>query len=126
MNSFNHSSLGSVGEWLFRHVAGIELDPEAPGYQRFVLRPFVGAGLDFARASYQSPHGEIVSHWRREGDRLNWSVTVPPNTSAQVFIPSEPGSDVDSDGLALAGREGRFARCAAPSGAYDFTSVYRP
>ncbi len=126
MNSFNHYSLGSVGEWLFRHVAGIELDPEAAGYQRFVLRPFIGEGLDFARASYQSPHGEIASHWRREGDRLSWSVTVPPNTSAQVFIPSEPGTEVDSDGLALAGREGRFARCAAPSGAYIFSSVCRP
>jgi hypothetical protein len=34
MNSFNHYSLGSVGEWLFRHVAGIELDPERPGFQR--------------------------------------------------------------------------------------------
>jgi hypothetical protein len=33
MNSFNHYSLGSVGEWLYRHVAGIEFDPDVPGFE---------------------------------------------------------------------------------------------
>jgi len=125
MNSFNHYSLGSVGEWLFRHVAGIELDPDVPGYQRFVLQPFVGAGLGFARATYRTLHGEIASHWKREGERLTWTVTVPPNTSAQVFIPSEPETAVSTDGLVLTGREGRFARCTAAAGTYTFTSTYR-
>ena len=126
MNSFNHYSLGSVGEWLFRHVAGIELDPEVSGYQRFVLQPFIGPGLDFARATYRTMHGEIASHWRRAGETLTWTVTVPPNTTAQVFIPSEPGTDVRTDGLPLLGREGRFARCMAPAGTYTFTSTCRP
>jgi alpha-L-rhamnosidase len=125
MNSFNHYSLGSVGEWLFRHVAGIELDPDVPGYQRFVLRPFIGAGLDFARATYRTMHGEIASHWRRDGERLTWTATVPANTTAQIFIPSEPGTEVGSDGLAVTGREGRFARCTAPAGTYTFTSICR-
>jgi alpha-L-rhamnosidase len=125
MNSFNHYSLGSVGEWLFRHVAGIELDPEEPGYQRFVLQPFVGAGLDFARATYRTMHGEIASAWRRAGDTLTWTVTVPPNTTARVFIPSEPDTDVQTDGLPLTGREGHFARCEAPAGTYTFTSTFR-
>ena len=125
MNSFNHYSLGSVGEWLFRHVAGIELDPEVPGYARFVLRPFIAAGLDHAHATYRSPRGEIASHWRRAGERLVWEVTVPPNTTAQIFIPSEPGTDVESDGLVVDRREGRFARCTAPAGRYRFTSVFR-
>ena len=74
MNSFNHYSLGSVGEWLFRHVAGIELDPEVPGFQRFVLRPFIGRGLDFANASYRTMHGEIrerLETRRRQADLDN-------------------------------------------------------
>jgi alpha-L-rhamnosidase len=135
MNSFNHYSLGSVGEWLFRHVAGIELDPEIPGFSRFILRPFIAPGLDFARATHQTLHGEIKSHWRlerregregREGVRLHWEITVPPNTSAQVFIPADPGAPVGADGLALLGREGGFARCHAPAGAYTFTSAFDP
>lgn len=126
MNSFNHYSLGSVGEWLFRHVAGIELDPEEPGFQRFVLRPFVGAGLDFARASYRSLHGEITSHWQRDGDRLTWTVTIPPNTSARVCIPRDGSTPVGTDGLAVTGSEPGFAVCEAPAGSYRFTSHCAP
>jgi alpha-L-rhamnosidase len=54
-----------------------------------------------------------------------WEVTVPPNTTAQIFIPSEPGTDVESDGLVVDRREGRFAQCTAPAGRYRFTSVFR-
>jgi alpha-L-rhamnosidase len=130
MNSFNHYSLGSVGEWLFRHVAGIELDPEFPGFQKFVLQPFLGEGLDFARASYRTMHGEISSEWRRAGGKLSWTIRVPANTTANVFVPSAPDSAVtegdgpveNSPGLRVAGRDGMFLVCEAVAGSYRFTS----
>jgi alpha-L-rhamnosidase len=133
MNSFNHYSLGSVGEWLFRHVAGIELDPDVSGYSRCVLQPFLGAGLDFAQATYRSLHGEIASHWRRSGDQLDWAVRVPANTTARICVPSEPdaavtegGAPVEkSSGLRVVGREGRFLVCEAGAGTYAFRSTYR-
>ncbi|WP_438482603.1 family 78 glycoside hydrolase catalytic domain [Oleiharenicola lentus] len=125
MNSFNHYSLGSVGEWLFRHVAGIELDPEESGYQKFVLRPFIGRGLDHARATYRTQHGEILSDWKLHGDQLTWTVRVPANCSAHIFIPSESDAPVTTDGLTLKSREGKFARCHAPAGTYTFTSTLR-
>jgi len=125
MNSFNHYSLGSIGEWLFRHVAGIELDAEAAGFQRFVLRPFVGAGLDFARASFAAQHGTIESAWRRDGETLRWDVRVPPNTTATIFIPSEPETPVESAGLRILRRDGQFAIAEAPAGRYRFHSRLR-
>ena len=133
MNSFNHYSLGSVGEWLFRHVAGIELDPEVPGFQRFVLRPFIGQGLDFARASYRTLHGEIVSHWKRAGKKLTWTVRIPANTTARVFVPNESGTRVTesgvpvekAEGLRVIGRDGRFLVCQAGSGTYRFASSWK-
>ena len=39
MNSFNHYSLGSVGEWLYRFVLGIELAPGAAGFDRLESGP---------------------------------------------------------------------------------------
>jgi alpha-L-rhamnosidase len=123
MNSFNHYSLGSVGEWLFRHVAGIELDPDAPGFQRFVLRPFVGAGLKFARATYSTMHGEIESHWRRPRDKFTWAIRVPPNTTARVFLPSAPGTPIDLGGLTPVGAEGDCLICEAPAGRYELKST---
>ncbi len=124
MNSFNHYSLGSVGEWLFRHVAGIELDPVTPGFQRFLLRPFPGAGLDHARATYRTMHGEIESAWSRKDDRFAWSVRIPPNTSARVFIPCDRDVDdtaIDTGGLEIAERDGTFAICEAVAGHYEIS-----
>jgi alpha-L-rhamnosidase len=131
MNSFNHYSLGSVGEWLFRHVAGIELDADAPGFQRFVLRPFVGDGLDFVRASYRTMHGEVVSDWKRVGDKLTWSVRIPTNTSARVFVPCDPQAGATESGapiektecIRVVGREGNFLVCDAQSGNYNLKST---
>ena len=131
MNSFNHYSLGSVGEWLFRHVAGIELDTEVPGFKKFVLRPFIGDGFDFARASYRTMHGEIASEWKRDGKNLTWSVRIPANTTATVFVPSRPDSTVTEGGESaekaaaprVIGREGDFLICEAASGLYIFTST---
>ena len=54
MNSFNHYSLGSVGEWLFRHVAGIELDPDVPGFQRFRAAPVHRSGAQFRPRDYRT------------------------------------------------------------------------
>ena len=49
MNSFNHYSLGSCGQWLFETVAGIGLDPEQPGYRHIIIHPRVGGGLTWAK-----------------------------------------------------------------------------
>ena len=72
MNSFNHYSLGSVGEWLYRFVLGIELAPGASGFDRLVMRPHPGGSVTHARGSFRSVRGEIVSAWEREG----WSVRL--------------------------------------------------
>jgi alpha-L-rhamnosidase len=125
MNSFNHYSLGSIGEWLYRHVAGIELDPDVPGFKRFVLRPFIAAGLTHARAAYRTSHGEIVSEWSREGENFTWTVRVPANTTAQVCLPSEPGTPIENDELMLDDRQGGFVCGVAHAGAYRLRSSVR-
>jgi len=127
MNSFNHYSLGSVGEWLFRHVAGIEFDPETPGFQRFVLQPRPGGDLSFARAAYHTLHGEISSDWKRSGEKLTWAIRIPPNTSARVHVPSEPGTNVKEHRgfTASSSREGRFLVFALDAGCYTFESTWR-
>jgi alpha-L-rhamnosidase len=133
MNSFNHYSLGSIGEWLFRHVAGIELDPEIPGFSRFVLRPFPGGDLTRARASYDSICGEIVSAWSRRGAALTWRIRIPPNTEARVEVPADEGTAVTESGrpilrapgLKVLGREGGRLICQASPGRYVLRSVWR-
>ena len=97
MNSFNHYALGSCGEWLFSRLAGIQLDPEVPGFKRFLLDPLFAREIGWVDASYETPYGTIASRWRIEDGKTVWDFEVPPNSSAQVgssgeFKLFEPGS----------------------------------
>jgi alpha-L-rhamnosidase len=87
MNSFNHYAYGAVGNWLYSVVAGIQADPQNPGYRHFYLRPQPGGGLTRARAELDCPYGKIVSEWRIEQSEFIWRIVIPPNTSATVTLP---------------------------------------
>jgi alpha-L-rhamnosidase len=63
MNSFNHYAYGAIGEWLYRVVGGIEVDPAEPGYKHVLFQPQPGGGLTTARATLDSPYGLVASAW---------------------------------------------------------------
>jgi alpha-L-rhamnosidase len=125
MNSLNHYSLGSVGEWLFRHVAGIELADESPGFQHFTLRPYLADGLTRARATYRTLHGEILSDWKLAGDRFTWTICVPANCTARVYLPPQSGPAPMLDGLTPTGAGDSFY-LSASAGSYTITSTFAP
>ena len=102
MNSFNHYSLGTCGEWLYDTVAGIGWDEDAPGYQKMVMHPRPGGGLTFARATRQTMYGKVVSAWKVDGGRFILDVTVPANTTARVVLPTADAADVTEGGQPLA------------------------
>jgi alpha-L-rhamnosidase len=132
MNSFNHYSLGSCGQWLFEGVAGIEPDPEKPGFEHFFIRPRTAGPLNAAWAIYRSIRGDIRSAWQVEGIHLRLSVTVPGNTSATVVVPSRANTAVIESGRGLQGspgvrsvkREGDSMIIEVGGGTYEFTSTH--
>jgi alpha-L-rhamnosidase len=123
MNSFNHYSLGSVGEWMYASVAGIDLDPAQPGYKHILLHPHPGGGLTYARAAYDSIHGHIVSDWKIENGRLAYHVEVPANTTATVWVPATGETQVMEGGKSAAKAEGiKFLRMEAGCAVYEIGS----
>ncbi len=58
MNSFNHYSLGSCGEWMFDRVAGIGVDPDQPGFKHILIHPCPGGGMTHAEGVFESIHGK--------------------------------------------------------------------
>lgn len=107
MNSFNHYAYGSIGDWLYRVVAGIDLDEAEPAYKRIVIRPQPGDGLEWVNAELDSMYGKIRSAWKKDGDKLTLDVVIPANTTAKIWL---PGSDADvtvsESGTALSEAEG--------------------
>ncbi len=127
MNSFNHYSLGSIGEWLFRHVAGIEADPEHPGFQQFLLKPWPDSRLGFAKASYLSHHGEIRSEWKLSHRQFHWKITIPVNTEASVYLPADASANADLDQRPVptdTPREGDYLLFKLKSGSYTLESTW--
>ena len=89
MNSFNHYSMGSIGEWMFSRVAGIDWDVDDPGYRHIIMHPTPSGGLTYAKASLKSIRGLIQSEWHHLANgTLTLDITVPANTYATVFLPS--------------------------------------
>ncbi|WP_339316658.1 family 78 glycoside hydrolase catalytic domain [Paenibacillus sp. FSL R10-2734] len=95
MNSFNHYSLGSVGEWMFRYMAGLETDREQPGFKHTIIQPHPGGTITSVQAGYDSLYGHHQVDWNiSEDGSFNMSVTVPANTTATIHV---PGQNVTSD-----------------------------
>jgi hypothetical protein len=99
MNSFNHYAIGAVGEWMYRVILGINNDDAKPAYEHFVIRPYPGGGLTFAKGSYNSIRGKIESSWRVEGSGFKLDVTIPANTSATIYVPAKSAESVLEGGV---------------------------
>jgi alpha-L-rhamnosidase len=124
-----HSSYLYVGAWPVEGLAGIRPDPEAPGFQRFIIRPGICGQpqLTRVRAAYDSIHGRIESAWEVKHQRLHVRVTVPPNTQARVFLPvrdpatvRESGKPLKQAGMKSVRVAGEETELEVRAGRYDF------
>jgi alpha-L-rhamnosidase len=86
--SLNHIMFGEVGAWMYKALGGIFPDEQAPGFKNIHFKPVFPEGLDSFKASHHCMYGLIHSKWERKGDRITLSVTIPANTSAEVYLPA--------------------------------------
>ncbi|MES2438298.1 MAG: family 78 glycoside hydrolase catalytic domain [Verrucomicrobiota bacterium] len=134
MNSFNHYSLGSCGEWLYGSVAGIDSDPAKPAFKQIVIKPVIGGRLSEASGELRSIHGLITSAWSASDGNFTLTATIPTNTVATVHIPAKDVADVresgkaaaEADGVEFLRMEGGAAVFAVGSGRYQFATGNTP
>ena len=95
--------LGQINEWFYHDLAGIQADPAVPGFKHILIRPAIVGDLTFVRASYNSVRGMIASQWSRGADNtLVLDITIPPNTSATVDMPTTDIKTVRESGRPVA------------------------
>lgn len=89
MNSYNHYAYGSIGEWLYRVVAGIDTDETESGYKKIRFAPRPGPGLTSVKASLRSMYGIIRSNWTLDehSGKVLVELEIPHNTTATVLLP---------------------------------------
>jgi len=128
-----HDTLISIGAWFTEGIGGIQLDEKAPGFKHFFIKPAVVGDLKYARASYQSIQGTIISDWRMENGSLHLDVTVPVGARATVLIPTSAPAAVTEGGRPVAaspanayphflGVDNGRAAVVVESGRYSFVS----
>jgi alpha-L-rhamnosidase len=129
MNSFNHYAYGAVGEWMYRIMAGIEIDPAAPGYKHILIQPQPGGGFASVKASHETMYGTVSSGWKLQDGRFELDVEVPANTRATVRLPKAELSKVtegskplsQGDGILRSRQDGEAVVAEIGSGQYRFT-----
>jgi alpha-L-rhamnosidase len=85
-NSFNHPMQSGFAASFHESLGGIRPDADYSGFKHFFLKPCFIPDLEWVKVSHRSPHGLIESSWKRENGTINWSVTVPENTTADVQL----------------------------------------
>jgi len=87
--SKSHPFRGGFDAWFYNGIAGINPDPEKPGFKHIIFQPQLIRSLEHVSAVYHSVHGAIASRWNTTPDEFKWSLSVPVNTSATVYLPTD-------------------------------------
>lgn len=95
--SNNHLMLGHVMEWFYSGLAGIEQESNSIGFQTLRIRPQPVGDITSASGSFHSPYGWVKTSWRKEGSTFTLSVTIPPNSQANVYLPVSKDSKIYED-----------------------------
>lgn len=121
MNSFNHYSYGSIGDWLYRSAVGIK--EGAPGYKKIIIRPHPGGDFTQMEASTMTPYGKVAACWTAENNTLKTlEVEIPVNTTAEIYVPTSSVEKVEcSSDLKHEGYNDGYVIYRTGSGKYRFT-----
>ncbi|HVS94509.1 MAG TPA: glycoside hydrolase family 78 protein [Mucilaginibacter sp.] len=131
MNSRNHVMLlGDLIAWFYQDLAGIKA--ATPGFKTIVMKPVIIKGLDSVKASYDTPYGLIKSRWEKTASQFEWTLTVPPNATATVYLPSKTLKNIkdgnksltESNGIKYIGTDKDETKILTGSGDYDFRINY--
>ena len=90
--SHNHPMFGSVNEWFYRALLGI--NTETPGFETVRISPKTVKGLTWAKGSYRSVKGRISVDWKKNENQLLLNVTIPTGMKAHIYVPHAKGQTI--------------------------------
>jgi alpha-L-rhamnosidase len=133
-DSRNHIMFGDVSSWFIEYLAGIRPDDMSPGYKNIIIHPLPLGDLTYAKATRKTIHGIVISDWTRDGNRFTLRLTIPANTGATVWLPTNDVAGIKESGKPVTQAEGvQFIRKGdgavvyqMGSGKYEFSSDLMP
>lgn len=99
MNSLNHYAYGSIVEWMYRYIAGLNAVEDKPGFRHIKLTPMPDYRLKYAKAYFNAAVGTYKSEWEiTEEGNLNFRFVIPFNASATLVLPDAKLENVKVNG----------------------------
>jgi len=90
MNSLNHYAYGSIVEWIYRAVAGLNPVESSPGFKKAVIKPLPDYRITKTDMVYDSAAGRYEIHWKLHKDgKFDLSVDIPFDAEAQLVLPGK-------------------------------------
>jgi alpha-L-rhamnosidase len=120
--SHNHPMFGGGLAWYYRKLAGMNADPDAPGFKNIIFRPEPVGDLTYVKYFNQTTFGEAGIFWKNDPDQFFMQVTVPVGSTAQVYIPIKKGQKVTESGKSASSKNVKFLREADGYRIYSLTS----
>ena len=110
MNSMNHYAYGSIQEWMFRHVAGINTMESHPGARTVQFAPTLNWDLRYAEAKYDSASGMYSIRWElSDKEHVTITMDVPFDCTAEAVLPMVAKSEKEAVAEVLGSEEnGRY------------------
>jgi alpha-L-rhamnosidase len=125
MNSFAHYSFGAVYGWMVQTIGGLAVASK----EVEVIVPRFDPNLTWAKTSYKSRFGTVATEWKRDGDYIEFQVTIPANSTGLVWLPTTDVSQVTEGGRPAAQAEHVNPMGPAPGGDgqdfYILSGTYR-
>ncbi len=131
-DSHNHPMFGGVIVWLYRKLAGMNTDPENPGYRNIIFKPQPVDKISYASYASQTPYGYASIRWDKNNGKFGMKIVVPVGSTATVYVPASDASSVTESGrtikkskyIILLHLENGYVVFKVPSGIYNFKSIY--
>lgn len=129
-DSRNHPMFGGGIVWFYRKLAGMNADPEHPGYRNIIYKPQMANDLTFASYANQTPYGQASVKWEKKDGKFTMDISVPVGSTATVYLPASDPSQLTESGkpigkesnISFSGMENGYAILKVASGKYKFGS----
>lgn len=79
-----HDMMGHIIEWYYNGIAGII--PEAPGFAKVTIRPYLPESMHEFSCTYQSTHGRIKVHVKETETEILLETEVPEGVETAIDV----------------------------------------
>lgn len=103
--SHNHPMFGGGLVWYYRKLAGMNADPENPGYRHIIFKPQLVEDVSFAKYYNNTSYGNAGIFWEKKDDNFSLNITVPVGSIATVYVPASKNQKVLESGKSTSNSE---------------------